>query len=353
MKRWLFLIVPVVLLFGAVLWVSREQPAPVVPIPDNATDVLDDPRFAEPEDWATRELKVEGAGTVRIGLGSQFAPSAVVVFFPGYSAPLNIYYESFARLMDEGYAVVGIDWPSQGGSSRPLDNPQKIHATSLDPHVAAGQAAIRTAREVYPDLPVFVVGLSMGAQLGTRVLGSEDGESVTAAALITPAYGLYGDRPNPIEEAMLGMLQGMGLGERYAPGTTDWSYDLQAHNLEASDCSHPNARTRLWYSWMVADPALRVGGLTNDFLVAMLESGNTAASVETLGRLSLPVWMPLAENDTFVDNAKSEAACAALSNCEGKVYAEARHCLFEEADDYYHPFMNDLITFLERHTPEA
>ncbi|MEO1580967.1 MAG: alpha/beta hydrolase [Pseudomonadota bacterium] len=353
MNRWLFVIVLLVLVFGAVLWVSREQPAPLVAIPDNATDVLDDPRFAKPEDWTTRELKVDGAGTVRIGLGSQFAPTGVVVFFPGYSAPLNIYYESFTRLMDEGYAVVGIDWPSQGGSARPLANPQKIHATSLDPHVTAGRAAIRTAREVYPNLPVFVVGLSMGAQLGTRVLATADGDSVTAAALITPAYGLYGDRPSSVEKALLIMLRGMGLGERYAPGTTDWSYDLQVHNLEASDCSHPNPRTRLWYSWMVADPALKVGGLTNDFLIAMLESGASAAQAKTLKELTLPVWMPLAENDTFVDNAKSEAACAALSNCEGKVYAEARHCLFEEADDFYHPFMNDLITFLERHTPES
>ncbi|MEL7310217.1 MAG: alpha/beta hydrolase [Pseudomonadota bacterium] len=352
-KALVVLLVPVALLAIAVLWLAREVPAVSVAIPDDATDVLRQPQFATPSGWQWESLDVGSAGTVRWGHASPDDPKGLVVFLPGYSAPLNIYFESFSRMVAAGYAVGGLDWPSQGGSSRPTDNPQKIHAASLDGHVDAGLAVQGALREQYPDVPVFVVGLSMGAQLGTRMLAAPGGEAVSAAALITPAYGIYGDRPSGVERALLSTLIEVGLGERYAPGSTDWVYDLDAHNLVASDCSHPNARTRLWYSWMVEDPTLRVGGMSNQFVMSMVRSGELAASEETLSRISVPVWMPVAENDTFVDNSKAVIACDALSDCTGQEYAEARHCLFEESDAYYQPFLDDLIRFLDGHTGPA
>ena len=149
---------------------------------------------------------------------------------------------------------------------------------------------------------------------------------------------------------MLRALSVAGFGQRYVPGSTDWVYDMDVHELKASRCSHPNARTRLWYAWMVADPTLRVGGMSNDFLLAMIAAGRQAAAPETLERLTLPIWMPTAENDVFVDNATAEAVCAALPNCTGQRYAQARHCLFEEDDRFYEPFINDLVEFLAQHT---
>ena len=121
-------------------------------------------------------------------------PPAVVIFLPGYSAPVNIYFETFSRLRAEGYAVAALDWPGQAGSSRGTDNPEKIHARSLDGHVDAGLSVVAEVLQRFPERPIHLVGLSMGAQIGTRMLANEPG-LFASAALITPAYGLYDNRP--------------------------------------------------------------------------------------------------------------------------------------------------------------
>ena len=121
-KALLFILVPLALFAAAILWLAREAPAEAVVIPDDATDVLGQPRFAVPAGWDWETLNTATAGTVRWGHVSPAEPKGLVVFLPGYSAPLNIYFESFSRMVEAGYAVGGLDWPSQGGSSRPTNN---------------------------------------------------------------------------------------------------------------------------------------------------------------------------------------------------------------------------------------
>ncbi|MEO1319861.1 MAG: alpha/beta hydrolase, partial [Pseudomonadota bacterium] len=276
----------------------------------------------------------------------------VVLFLPGYSAPLELYFESFSTLRDAGYAVVAMDWPAQGASSRGTTHPQKIHATStLDGHVAVAEAVSREMDRRFAGLPRFVVGLSMGAQLGTRLV-SKSGR-FRAAALVTPAYGLANGRPSGAEWFVLKTLNTLGFGERYAPGSTDWVFDMNAHTGNSSECSHPNDRTKLFYASMVANERIKVGGMSNAFAVALIESGRLASSDAVLDGVTVPVWMPLAGDDRFVDNAVAAAACERLSDCEGQVYEDARHCLFEEADTWYQPFMTDLVAFLDQHAETA
>ncbi|MEO1474609.1 MAG: hypothetical protein AAFS03_11870, partial [Pseudomonadota bacterium] len=172
----------------------------------------------------------------------------------------------------------------------------------------------------------------------------------SAAALVTPAYLLYGARPTGIERTLLQTMVAIGFGERYLPGNTDWVFDLDAHNGVESNCSHPNERTKLWYASTARDKAIRVGGMSNAFLLAMVESGRVASAADVIGRIGIPVWMPLAENDWYVDNPRAREVCAALGQCDSVEYPEARHCLFEEADDYYLPFITDLIEFLDKHS---
>lgn len=347
MKRLLILLAAIAALFAAaLLFLSRERQPVAVAVPDDATAVLEDPRFGPPPGWQWERLDIDGE-RVRWGHASPDAPRAVVLFLPGYSAPLELYFETFARLNAEGYAVVAMDWPRQGGSSRGTVDPQKIHATSLDGHVAAAAALSRELDRRFAGVPRLLVGLSMGAQLGTRLVSGSG--RYRAAALVTPAYALAGGRPSAGEWFALKSLVAFGFGERYAPGNTDWVFDLDVHNGVASDCSHPNDRTRLFYANMVADEAIKVGGMSNAFAVALVESGRLAASEAVLSRVRIPVWMPLAGNDLFVDNAAARAACDRLGDCRLQVYDGARHCLFEEADDWYQPFVDDLMAFLDAH----
>lgn len=347
--KWLLIIIAVVLvLLGAgVVLLTREVPAPDVPIPEDATAVLEDPRFALPDGWSWEQLEL-GEGTVRWGHTEPEAARGVVLFLPGYSAPLELYFEAFSKLREAGYAVVAMDWPAQGASSRGTAHPQKIHATStLDGHVAAAEAISREMDRRFAGTPRFLVGLSMGAQLGTRLVSGSG--RFRAAALVTPAYALSNGRPSGPEWLVLKTLNALGFGERYAPGGTDWVFDMDAHTGTSSECSHPNDRSKLFYASMVANERIKVGGMSNAFAVALIESGRLASSDAVLDAVTIPVWMPLAEDDRYVDNGAATAACDRLGDCEQQIYAEARHCLFEEADAWYQPFMSDLVAFLDRH----
>ncbi|MEM9171674.1 MAG: alpha/beta hydrolase [Pseudomonadota bacterium] len=346
MKRLIVLLVGLlVLAWAGLALLAQERTAPQVAIPDDALVVLDNPQFSQPVGWQWQRLSV-GSSEVRWGFASPDAPQAVVLFLHGYSAPIEIYYESLTRLMNAGFAVAAMDWPGQGGSSRGSASAQKIHATTLDGHVDAARAVSAEVRQQFSDLPMLLSGLSLGAHLGTRLLATEPG-LYQAAALVTPAYDLYPGRPSDAEKALIGLLDAVGFGERYLPGQTDFVFDLDAHNGVASDCSHPNERTKLWYASMLRDPTIRVGSMSNAFMLAMIESGRTAQANQSIDAIDIPVWMPLAENDWFVDNAVSSDVCQRLAQCKSIQYPEARHCLFEEADAYYEPFIADWITFLQ------
>ncbi|MEO0576775.1 MAG: alpha/beta hydrolase [Pseudomonadota bacterium] len=351
MKWLIFVAALLALLVGVVLFVAKERPASVVAVPADALAVFEDARFDRPVGWQWETLAT-AAGDVRWGHAGPAAPRGVVLFFPGYSAPLEIYFESFTRILNAGYAVIAMDWPGQGGSSRGSANPQKIHATSLDGHVNAALMLDSVTRDLYSSGQRIVVALSMGAQLGARVIAADEAP-FTAAALITPAFGLYGGGPNTIERALLAMLNKAGFGQRYAPGSTDWVFDMDAHEGTASACSHPNARTRLWSASMVRDETLKVGGPSNAFVSALIASAATSRSEAVLQRIEIPVWMPLASEDVFVDNDAATTACAALGTCRLQRYDAAKHCLFEESDTYYQPFMDDLVAFLNAHTNDT
>ncbi|MEN7343103.1 MAG: alpha/beta hydrolase [Pseudomonadota bacterium] len=349
MKKILYSVVALLMLYvGALFWVAREPVVEPVSLPADAMSVLDDPRFAVPEGWVWSSLDT-GAGAVRWGRTDVENTRGTVLFFPGLSAPLEVYFEAFSRMRAAGFSVIAMDWPSQGGSERGSSHPQKIHATSLDGHVAAATQLIDQVFDGDASTSRFVVGLSMGAQLGTRVVADHP-DIFSAAAFITPAYAIYGNRPTSVDRFMLRSMRWVGLGERFMPGRSEWQFDMAAHELRDSDCSHPNPRTRIWQSSMVVNEALKVGGMTNAFLLAFAQSGDLAQSDAVTSRISMPVWMPIATADTYVENSVAERVCDNLENCRIQAFENAKHCLFEESDEFYDPFMSDLIAFLNQYS---
>ena len=52
-------------------------------------------------------------------------PKATIVLVPGYTAPLDIYADTFLAFHDAGYSVTGLSQRGQGRSWRPLPNPEK------------------------------------------------------------------------------------------------------------------------------------------------------------------------------------------------------------------------------------
>lgn len=172
------LLTPLLIFLGLLLWLAQEPEVVTVEIPADATAVLSDVRFSLPDGWEWGRLETE-AGNIRWGRTTVVPSRATVVFLPGLSAPLEVYFETFSRLRAEGFNVLAMDWPGQGGSTRGSDDPQKIHATTLTGHVDALDLLLGQTLDGASSQPQLLVGLSMGAQLGTRLLArGEDRKSV-------------------------------------------------------------------------------------------------------------------------------------------------------------------------------
>lgn len=327
---------------------KKEPPAT---IPSDAGAVLEEERFTEPPGWQFATI-VFGDGTqVRYGYVEPPGEArAQIVFFPGYSAPLELYYETFRDFLDAGYAVVAMDWPGQGGSSRPLPNTHKAHAETLDDHLRAADVVIdRAARE---GRPLVLMGMSLGGQLATR-LANRRGEDFAAAVFVAPAYSVSNEQPEWLVRAIVGTAVATGFGDRYTPWRGDWEFNHATFYEGKGTCGHDPVRMKLWYAWLATRPELRLGGPTFAFMDALYSSSDIVTAPGYLEDIELPVLMATAGRDVFIDSAVAEAGCERMPNCSLRRYEEAKHCLFEEADEYREPFMRDVLAFMNRHTGTA
>lgn len=315
-----------------------EEPVAQTPIPEEATAVLQEERFQAPEGWQWGKTQ-DG---IRYG---HVAPSeegaGTVYLLPGYSAPIEIYFETLRELTAEGFGVLALDWPSQGGSSRPLEDVEKIHAESLDAHLSAARDVWQA---VQPQGPLFMLASSMGGQLGTRLLQADD-DMFQAAVLITPAYGLNtGDKAEWFVRLLINVMP----GEKYTPQRSGWAYNPDVLK-GISTCSSDPQRMQLWQAWMIEQPELRIGGMTYDFLDAMFASAAASAAPAALQNISTPVLMTTGGRDYYVRTEAAQAGCEEMPSCSLLHYETGLHCLLEEVDDIRTPMMAAIIDFLKSH----
>lgn len=326
-----------------VLFACSEAPShSETSIPEDATTVLKQKRFQELDGWTWKH--VSGSfGDVRIGaIDPTQKDKGSIVLLPGYSAPIEIYFETLRELRSDGFGVIALDWPSQGGSSRPLAEREKIHTLSMDSHLEAARAVLARSKN---QGPFYMLASSMGGQLGTRLLAGEP-DLFKAAVLITPAYGLNTqDTPEWLAKFMANLMP----GENYTPGPQGWSFDPDVLN-GVSACSSDLERMQLWQAWMIEKPELRIGGMTFDFLDALFESAEASRSNEILSAVQVPVFMATAGVDGYVQTPVAQQSCDVMQNCALHHYEDAKHCLLEERDAFRVDLMAKMRAFFNAHS---
>jgi alpha-beta hydrolase superfamily lysophospholipase len=119
-------------------------------------------------------------------------PSYVVLLVHGYGEHLGRYDHVADRLVASGAVVYASDHIGHGRSDGERVLITDVEAVVTDVHTLAD-----TAREQWPDLPVVLVGHSMGGLIGTRYV-QRYADSLTAVVLSGPLLSL--------EHPALGML---------------------------------------------------------------------------------------------------------------------------------------------------
>lgn len=152
------------------------------------------------------------------------APRFVTVLVHGYGEHIGR-YDHVARALVEHRAVVyGLDHMGHGQSGG-----ERVLIPDFEAVVADVHTVVETAREAWPDLPVVLIGHSMGGMIGARY-AQEHGEVLDAVVLSGAAVGNFetiglllslDEIPDvPLDPATLS--RDAAVGEAYAADPLVW-----------------------------------------------------------------------------------------------------------------------------------
>jgi len=261
-----------------------------------------------------RELELEGSE------GRLFAaewPNAdakyVAVVVHGYAEHMGRYAHVIERLLADGAAVYGLDHLGHGRSNgeRALITDGEHLTADLDP-------LVKLARSEHPDLPLVMIGHSMGGLIATRYVQTHPGE-LDALVLSGPVIG-----GNP---AMAALLELEPIPE--VP-------------IDPAVLSRDPAVGEAY----VADPLVYNGPFKPETLRALF--AGVAAVAEGPGFGPLPVlWIHGAEDALVPYSPTAEAFEHVRGEAsEARVYPGARHEIFNETNR--DEVLDDVVAFISR-----
>lgn len=303
-----------------------------------------EPRFTAPPGLSFAVFEAADGLAIRWARVSPPAPRATVVILPGFTEFIEAYHETMRDLLARDIAVFAMDWPSQGGSGRPLADGEKVHARSFDGHVAALRRFVETiVRPAIGSGRLTLVGHSLGGHLVTRTLQDAPGIA-DAAALSAPAYAVGVDSPLPPGPTafVLDVMNALGFSERWALGAGPWAGQAKRREELRPLLSTDPVRARVLTQWTEANPPLRVGGATWGFGQAFVRSARRVLEPARLGAIRVPVLIGSPKQEAFTDAALHDVVARAVPTCRVMAFPDAKHCLFLERDAVRGPWLDAL-----------
>jgi alpha-beta hydrolase superfamily lysophospholipase len=238
-------------------------------------------------------------GTIAYRVWEAAAPRRIVVIAHGYGEHIGRYEHVAGALVARGAVVYGPDHMGHGRSDG-----ERVSIVDLDDVVADLHAVVGRARAAHPDLPVVLLGHSMGGLIATRY-AQLHGEGLAGLALTGPVLGEWAAAAallaaDPIPEVPIDpgtLSRDPAVGEAY-----------------------------------VADPLVHHGGFRRETLQALVTALERVSA--DADRVRGPVLYVHGEDDQLVPIGPSRAAVAQLPHADVRVvtYPEARHEVLNETN---------------------
>ena len=301
-------------------------------------------RFIQPKNWQTGEFNSLGK-RVHYGfaLPQDREPHGIVLCLPGLSEFTEKYYEVARECLSHNLAFYVIDWPGQGRSERYLSNPQKRHGKDFTIDVERVEDFV--SQIIKPEKPLAVLGHSMGANIGLRVL-SQSPDLFKCAAFSAPMCGILSVNKIPFGSQILSVLNRF-FHESYVSGGGDWHASMRDEGKTVF--SHDPARNALHGAWVAADPALAVGSPTFGWLYYAHQSCQKLIGKHTLGTIKTPCIIATGSKETIVDNRDTCTLVSKLDNAELLELEGAAHEILMEVDELRGQFMEQFFTLIDAH----
>ena len=110
-------------------------------------------------------------------------PRAIVVLFHGFNTYANTLAHLARRFSEDGFLAVSLDFENHGKSGRSTFSDMRTY-------FADACRYIQQVKVLHPDLPLFLLGESMGATVAVHV--ALQGVEVAGLILLAPAFGTPG-----------------------------------------------------------------------------------------------------------------------------------------------------------------
>jgi alpha-beta hydrolase superfamily lysophospholipase len=265
---------------------------------------------------ATTETSLEGKhGNLHLYRWETEAPRYVAVLVHGYGEHAGRYEHVAGALLAQGAAVYAGDHAGHGRSDG-----ERVLVEDLEDVVEDLGGVVAAARAAHPDVPVVMIGHSLGGIIATRY-AQQHGDELAALVLSGPAIGGNPD--------IMGLLELPELPD--VPIDPSWlSRDPEVGRAYAED------------------PLVWHGPFKRPTLQAMVTSIDRVAAG---GALAMPTLWIHGELDPLVP---LEATRPAIDRVRGarfeeRVYPGAMHEIFNETNQ--DEVLADVTAFLDRQLP--
>lgn len=304
--------------------------------------------FVEPYYEAGTFGEFSGTDGLRLNYAAfeQEEETGALVVLHGKSESYIKYAEVVYDIRGLGLTCYLMDARGFGFSERILeDDPQKVYVERFDDYVADLKIFIDTVVKARPHSRIFLLSHSLGGCIAARYLEKYPGD-IDAAVLSSPMLAIdTGSFPPAVAYLVAAMATGMGMGTEYALG--QGPRDAEPWFFEATT-THSLARWAKWEEELIPDnPEIRSGGATYGWVKRSLEAGAHARL--QAARVTTPVLLLQAGQDTIVEPAGQDRFCDAAQDCTRVYMTGSRHEILMETDAIRDVALETIRSFLRRY----
>ena len=305
--------------------------------------VIDETRFCKPDNLCFDSFTNKRGGSIRTARADIPNARGTILLLTGLSEFTEKYFETIRELNAFGFSVVTFDWASQGGSYRTHPSrPTMIYIDSFDDYLSDLDQFIN--REL-SNTSFFILAHSMGGHLALRYTLSHTLPTLKGIILSAPMVMIRTAEilPRFIVSPLLKILKKFPLS--FVPAGLDWSpYATPRLSGTPALTSDPH-RAFIQHNWMHEVPALRLGSPSNQWLLAALHSCACLSNELCSYKITVPLLVCLAGDDSVVSSPSARAALAS----QGRIVeiAGAKHEILMERDELRRMFFENIYPFLE------
>lgn len=271
-----------------------------------------------------------------------------LVVLPGRAGAHLYLAEFFHDLRYDGWSIYSLDHRGQGFSQRMLDNPQKGHVEEFDDYVEDLRRFMDDVVNKRPHRVVVLLGASMGATIATayaeRFLHKVDG-LVVVAPYFKGNYGIFSENT---ALAAAGALMAVGQSPDYAPGQKDAPDNP---TFEDADWTHSRARFDIVQELNRRYPQVKLGGATVGWTWTSLHATKRVRTEAF--RLTMPILMLQAGQDTVVMADAQDAVCERARSCRKVRLPNSHHSVLAEADESRNQAIHEIRSFMTTVDPQG